>query len=266
MSEPINLYYDLLSHRNRTLFMFLKLTKISFEGWPISIRNGNLKNIYLIITLMKKKTGHHPTDYRTISRFGHMSCMDDDGFLLTDTAAILKYLLHKHEATLDAHWYPRDLQARARVDEWMHMADRRHLANFVRLHWELPGGHQSETAAPSPARLQAARRKMERTLDRIEGGQLRENRFVAGGDEMSIADLLAVNELHQLCKCVEKERNLLLLLYILLIVLADYDPSAGRPNIRRYMRDMRQRTQPHFDEANLVLNTFVCEARKMSKL
>lgn len=47
---------------------------------------------------------------------GKVPVIDDDGFLMWESQAILRYLADKNGAQ---DWYPKDLQARARVDQWL---------------------------------------------------------------------------------------------------------------------------------------------------
>lgn len=47
---------------------------------------------------------------------GAVPVIDDDGFVLWESQAIMRYLADKHEAST---WYPTELKARARVDAWL---------------------------------------------------------------------------------------------------------------------------------------------------
>jgi glutathione S-transferase len=63
--------------------------------------------------------GHRPTSEATfqgISRFGLVPVIDDDGFILRESNAIVRYLAAKH-GRLDL--YPNELRARATIDAWM---------------------------------------------------------------------------------------------------------------------------------------------------
>lgn len=68
---------------------------------------------YVLVDLM---TGaHHQPEYKAINPNALVPVLDDDGFVLTESAAILRYLAGK----AGSQAYPMDLQARARVDEAM---------------------------------------------------------------------------------------------------------------------------------------------------
>lgn len=155
----------------------------------------------LIYILRIPSLGEHTTDEfrRHINRFGKIPCINDNGFRLAETPAILQYLVAKHPDRVADHWYPLhgDVQARARIDEyisWHPTNVRAHLTDYFWNQWAMPrmiGGRCEE-------RLAMARVHMETTLDFLEKQFLQDGRFIAGGRRISIADLLAVSELMQL--------------------------------------------------------------------
>ncbi|WPO98777.1 glutathione S-transferase [Pseudomonas sp. HR96] len=56
-------------------------------------------------------------EYRALNPNGRVPLIDDDGFTLWESNAIVRYLAARHAA--DSAWYPSDPQARARADRWM---------------------------------------------------------------------------------------------------------------------------------------------------
>lgn len=58
---------------------------------------------------------HHGEDYIKVNPNRLVPTLDDDGFVLTESSAILKYLAEKVNSPL----YPKELKARARVNERM---------------------------------------------------------------------------------------------------------------------------------------------------
>jgi glutathione S-transferase len=56
-------------------------------------------------------------EYRAMNPNGRVPVIEDDGFVLWESNAIVRYLLAKH--AVDTAWYPADLQARATADKWM---------------------------------------------------------------------------------------------------------------------------------------------------
>merc|ERR1711971_62441 len=103
-------YYDLMSQPCRALYIFLKLNKIPYEPKEVALRKGE----------------HRQEEYSKLNPFQRVPVIDDDGFVLTESCAILKYLAAKHNVA--EHWYPKqNLQAQARVDEylnWQHFSTR----------------------------------------------------------------------------------------------------------------------------------------------
>lgn len=62
--------------------------------------------------------GHAPTDtpeFKALNPNAKVPVMDEDGFILWESHAILRYLAAKY----GPEWYPADLRARAIVDQWM---------------------------------------------------------------------------------------------------------------------------------------------------
>lgn len=131
--------------------------------------------------------------------------------------AIMKYLCNRYD--VPEHWYPRQPERRARVDEytaWHHTNTRPHAARVfileVRLSLSLslsppacltlqPFVSQvllpSQTGSPvDEARLIRAVSQLEDTLDQLESMFLGRQPFLCG-DDISVADLLAVCELMQ---------------------------------------------------------------------
>jgi glutathione S-transferase len=56
-------------------------------------------------------------EYRAMNPNGRVPVIEDDGFVLWESNAIVRYLLAKHAP--DSAWYPADAQARATADKWM---------------------------------------------------------------------------------------------------------------------------------------------------
>ncbi len=62
--------------------------------------------------------GYAPTDtpaFRALNPNAKVPVMDEDGFILWESQAILRYLAAKY----GPDWYPAELQHRARVEQWL---------------------------------------------------------------------------------------------------------------------------------------------------
>ena len=56
-------------------------------------------------------------EYRAMNPNGRVPVIEDDGFVLWESNAIVRYLMARHAA--NTPWYPADLQARASAEKWM---------------------------------------------------------------------------------------------------------------------------------------------------
>ena len=75
-------------------------------------------------------TGQHKTpDYLAINPVGKVPALDDDGFYLSESNAICRYLAGKAGSDL----YPADAQSRAKVDQWMEFASHHLRANVTKV-------------------------------------------------------------------------------------------------------------------------------------
>jgi glutathione S-transferase len=73
---------------------------------------------YEVKTLHLNKSDQRKPEYLAINPYGKVPAIDDNGFKLAESNAIIRYLADKHSSDL----YPRDLQQRAIVDQWIDFA------------------------------------------------------------------------------------------------------------------------------------------------
>jgi glutathione S-transferase len=66
---------------------------------------------------------HGKLEFLKINPFGKIPAIDDNGFMLAESNAIIRYLADKQQSVI----YPRDLQQRALVDQWIDYASQ-HIA------------------------------------------------------------------------------------------------------------------------------------------
>lgn len=212
----LKVYYDLMSQPSRAVILFLKANSIPYTPKPVALRKGE----------------HFGDDYGKINPFHLVPVIDDNGFKITESVAILKYLSDKHKVA--NHWYPKDLQQRAKVDSymaWQHL----NLRLFGSMVFRIQLIDPRMTNEPiNMKKLAEYKAHLETTLDKIENIFLRDAPFLAG-DDISIADLLGICEIQQPL-CVR------------------YDVFRGRPRLDAWAKRVQGRLQPHFGEVSAPIN------------
>ncbi|XP_045129234.1 glutathione S-transferase theta-1-like [Portunus trituberculatus] len=212
----LKLYIDLMSQPSRALYIFLKKTKIPFET--------NLVNL--------AKGAHRTEEYAAINPFQQVPAIDDNGFKLSESVAILRYLCREHN--IDDHWYPKDSKAQARVDqylEWQHVNTRISCAMYFQHKFLIPKMFGTEVNEKKVADFQS---RMEDALENFETIWLKDQLFLAG-NKASIADILAACELEQPS-------------------MAGYDVCEGRPLVTAWLQRVREAFHPYYDEGHAIVS------------
>uniref|UniRef100_A0A023F806 glutathione transferase n=1 Tax=Triatoma infestans TaxID=30076 RepID=A0A023F806_TRIIF len=211
----LKLYFDTLSQPCRSLLIFLESNKIPYE--PKLVRLG--------------KGEQNTPEFLKLNPLHQVPIIDDNGFVLRESVGILRYLCR--EKNVADHWYPKDSQRQAKVDEyleWQHLGTRLGCGMYFRLMWLEP---LATGRTPDIKDIQRCKTQMTNACDIIENVWLK-NKFICG-DEITIADVLAAAEL-------EQPR------------LAGYDPREGRPKLTEFMARVREATNPAYDEAHKIIN------------
>ncbi|XP_005987166.1 glutathione S-transferase theta-1 [Latimeria chalumnae] len=174
----LELYSDLLSQPCRALAIFLRVLGVPYTTRKTSLLEGE----------------HKSAEYARINPMQSIPAMVEEGFVLTESVAIIKYLAARYNAP--DHWYPADVRRRAKVDEylaWHHLQTRRHAMKVFILEGLLP----KLTGLPvEEEKLATALAELVEVLDKLETMFLGDRNFLCG-DDISIADLMAVCELMQ---------------------------------------------------------------------
>ncbi|CAL1543922.1 unnamed protein product [Lymnaea stagnalis] len=229
---PLRVYYDLLSQPSRALFMFLRINNVPFEGKPVALRKGE----------------HFGDEYKKINPFSLVPAVEDDGFRLTESIAILKYVSRKYD--LGDHWFPQhNLKKQARVEEYLnwHHTNTRGLCALLFQHLLII---PRATGKPvNQEKVEKYREKVSTMLSQLESYFLKNQTYLGGGNELSIADLLGACELMQLYACHEQGL---------------YEKS---PIVKAWLDRVKRETNPYFDEAHkLVYRTHDLYKQISSKL
>ncbi|XP_062137777.1 glutathione S-transferase theta-1 isoform X1 [Drosophila sulfurigaster albostrigata] len=211
--SSLRFYYDLMSQPSRALFIIFRLSGMQYEDCVVQLRNGE-----------------HLTDEfkHNINRFQRVPCINDNGYKLAESVAILRYLSAKGK--IPEHLYPKYFVDQGRVDEfleWQHNTIRVTCALYFRTVWLDP---LLTGRAPTEAKIETLRILMERNLDIIEEVWLAKSEFLTGSS-LTVADIFAACE-------IEQTR------------MADYDVRIKYPKIRAWLKRVRQSCNPHYDTAH----------------
>lgn len=154
-------------------------------------------------------------DYLAINPRGKVPALEDDGFKLAESMAIMRYLARKEKSEL----YPSDLQSRAKVEQWMDFAAQHVRAPLARIQFNrLIAPMLGQT--PDEASIKVGEHLLAESLP-IAESQLSDTDFVCG-DALTLADLTLLSSLDP----VEA----------LSVDLAPY------PHIAKWRKDMRARS------------------------
>ncbi|XP_064024204.1 glutathione S-transferase theta-1-like [Pogoniulus pusillus] len=191
----LELYLDMLSQPCRAVYVFARANNIPFEFKHVDLMKGE----------------HRTKEFQKVNMLMTVPALKDDSFTLAESIAILLYLSRKFK-TPD-HWYPAELQKRARVDEylsWQHTTIRMKAGTMMVLKMLLP-------VITVPAeKLQSSTEELNVVLNQFEEKFLQDKPFIAG-TEVSLADLLALED-------------------ILQPLIFGHDPFEGRPKLAAWRR------------------------------
>lgn len=172
----LQLYLDLMSQPCRAVYIFAKKNSIPFQLRTIDLLKGQ----------------HYTDDFAQVNPLRKVPALKDEDFVLAESVAILLYLSRKYKAP--DHWYPQDLQARARVDEylsWQHTTLR---SCCTRVLWQKIMFPKFLGQPVPPEMLASTLAELDRCLQMLEDKFLRDQAFLTGS-YISVADLMAITEL-----------------------------------------------------------------------
>ena len=168
----MKLYFHPVSTASKPVVLFLNESKIAFE--PI------------VVDLMK---GEHLADkYKNLNASCLVPSIDDEGFVLTESSAILKYIAEKHNSPA----YPKDIQKRARINErmdWFNTQFYREYAYHL-IYPQIFPNHDRGSEAATKATITWGQEQIKRWMGVLNDNIIGSHKYVAG-DEISIADYLA---------------------------------------------------------------------------
>ncbi|XP_004716395.1 glutathione S-transferase theta-2-like [Echinops telfairi] len=173
----LELYLDLLSQPCRAVYIFAKKNRIPFELHTVDLLKG-------------QQVSKH---FSKLNSLRKVPALKDDDFVLTESTAILIYLSQKYQT--EDHWYPAELQARARVHEYLGWH-----ADFIRgtfgvMLWTKVLAPLIGTQVPEE-KVRRNRTALEEALDKLNARFLGNKPFLTG-QQVTLADIMALEEMMQ---------------------------------------------------------------------
>jgi len=176
-----------------------------------------------------RKGGTGSPDFLAMNPTGNVPFMEDGEVRISEGPAILAHLCQKNGWS-DLYPYAEASPLKAKVDEYCHW----HHSNTRLLAPAYFAPLARPDMATEPAQLASHRSRGTRALELLESAWLADSSFIGGADHMTIADLIAYEEVGQIGP---KFMNLVC-----------FDPY---PNIRAWVGKMEQ--APYHDEAHAAL-------------
>ena len=102
--NPIRFYHCALSGHSHRVLLFLTLLDVPFEIVPVDLRKGEQRT----------------PAFLALNAFGQVPVIDDNGFVLADSNAILVYLAKRYDA--EGTWLPEAPEQSAQVQRWLSVA------------------------------------------------------------------------------------------------------------------------------------------------
>ncbi|NWZ83546.1 GSTT1 transferase, partial [Poecile atricapillus] len=193
----LELYLDLLSQPCRSIYIFARSNNIPFEFKHVELFKDSVLGKRPAAGSGSEQPRAGPSNSEgagKVSLLKKVPALKDGDFTLAECTAILLYLSRKYN-TPD-HWYPSDIQKRARVDEYLSWHHTNIRANAPKTMW-IKVLIPLFTGQPLPSeKLQEVMEGLSTSLKQFEERFLQDKAFIIGS-EISLADLVAIVELMQ---------------------------------------------------------------------
>ena len=166
----MKLYYHPASTTSRIVMMFA-----AEEGIPLD---------YQLVDLL---TGEHlKPEYKALNPNCLVPMLDDDGFRLTESGAIIRYLADKKGSAA----FPKDLKERARVNEMIEWFYSNYYKDFGYglVYPQLFPHHKRPTEAAHAGAIDWGKQKAQHWLGILDKNLIGPNRKFLCGDKVTLAD------------------------------------------------------------------------------
>jgi len=220
----MKLYYHPASTTSRPILQFCEDAGIAYEPVVVDLMTGE----------------HFKEPYVSLNPNCMVPAIDDDGFVLTESSAILKYLADKHQS----YAYPTDLKQRARVNEMMDWFN----SNLYReygyhlIYPQIFPHHARQPAEVNKATIEWGKAQTCKMLQILDDHYLGQGKSYLCGDNLTIADYFAAA-----------------LLTVGELISSDF---SGYPNIERWLHTMK--AMPSWSAVNEVHNGFAASMKDKS--
>ncbi len=176
-SNPVKLYIDYLSQPSRAVLALCLLAKIPYEV-----------NEVRVLKLDQLKP-----EFKKMNPMRKVPTIDDNGFILYESHAILRYLCDAKNAP--DHLYPKDPKRRALIDLYLdwHHANTRKAAYYFQVYFKhlFPPGFVTWS-------FEDIDNVVNQAFKMIETVFLKDGKYINGEDDITIADISAACEIMQL--------------------------------------------------------------------
>ncbi|XP_071848977.1 glutathione S-transferase theta-2-like isoform X3 [Apostichopus japonicus] len=209
----LQFYYNPISCPSRSVRIFLKKTGILVEEHIIDLSSDE----------------QHSPEFLKINPRHCVPVLKDGDYILTEGWAILYYVIEKFSKEIDDHWYPKDLRKRSRVNEYLsyHDGSTRQLFGKV-FQDECLSKMRSYCKPSSEEDAKENVKQMEYVASQLQDTFLKDQKFLCG-DEISIADILALAEVIQ-------------------PTLSGRDTTKNHPKLAAWVERVKESLNPEFDE------------------
>lgn len=167
----MKLYYHPVSVTSRPLMLYVAENDLDVEFEVVDLMTGE----------------HHQEPFININPNRLVPVLDDDGFILTESSAILKYLADKFNLPS----YPKDLQLRARVNErmdWFNTQFYREYGYHL-IYPQIFPHHKRPDEAVQRATLEWGKERAAAAMQVLNDSIIGNYKYVCG-DQLTIADFL----------------------------------------------------------------------------
>ncbi|KAL3701675.1 hypothetical protein R1sor_019697 [Riccia sorocarpa] len=217
-----------------TIKVYGSLTTVPTRAVVLLCLANNIQ--YELVEVDLAKLEQQTPEFKALNPAGQVPVLDDDGFILPESTAILRYLAASRH--LPDHWFPVDVKARACVD---------HLLDWYHTNIRQTSGYVFEKAfrprlfkrEPDLVAIRLADGKMNSAMDLLEESFLKaeEGRgpFLLGSSQPCLADICIA------CECTQTR------------VLSQADQEkifTGRDKTKKWLELMEKTLEPHFAEVH----------------